>query len=226
MGLLRAQSKQFKESKNKVSNNIEDLAATLSAALESDKGIETAEQAKEMARALAIIQMGVEDELSSRLAQWTLMHGPVTIDELGDQAYGQWEKKSTMVGDESALWALLSENGRDPNNYKRADLTVIKSLLSEEETLEGIEELVGCDTTFVFGFKRNLLKKPRGFAKPIEATAAANANANPRYGLGPQGVTSRARVVKYNPGEAPARPEREVMPSCSVMPPAKALATR
>lgn len=199
---------------------IEHLAAELANALEKVESPQDSTEAQVIARALAIVQMGVEDELSARLAEWTLRNGPVYLNADHEQAYGHWEKKTTMIGDEGAMWAFLVEQGKDIDHYKRPDLMTLKGLMAGEEPIEGLEQFIGSDTTYTFGFKKNLVKKPRVAAGSKE-TAQAPTKAKPRYGLGVQGVVSRARVVQFIPGDVPPLPAKAVVAPASVMPPVR-----
>jgi hypothetical protein len=190
---------------------MEDLAGELATTLEGMEGPQSAEEAQSVARTLAIMNLGVAETLKASLEAWTLKNGPVFIDDAQDQAYGQWEKTTTMVGDESGLWAFLLEQGVDINNHKRPDLVTLKALLTGEEPIEGLERFVGTSTSYSFGIKKNLLKRPRASAKPSGETAMV---AKPKYVLGPRGVVNKAKFIKYTP-----KNDVPVEPVCGVMPP-------
>jgi hypothetical protein len=196
----------------------ENLAGALAQAVASSDPIQTKDQATAIARSLAIIEMGVADELRLQLKAWTLQNGPVVIDASGDQAYGHWEKKTTAVGDESGLFALLASAGLDITHYQRANLSVIKGLLSGDDLIEGIEQFVSTTSSYVFGFKHNLRTKPRKSASTPTSAPDSGVASIPLYRLGPQGVVSRARVVTYTPADLPAAPALPVMPPSRLAP--------
>jgi hypothetical protein len=204
-------------------DQIEDLAGTLSEVLAKSESPQNAEEAQLFARTLAILQLNAVEVLSEGLAEWTLKNGPVYIDGAKEQAYGQWEKKTTSVSDEAGLWELLDKAGIDANHHKRPDLVSLKTLATGEDPVVGIEKFITTDTSFVFGFKKNLQKRPRN---AVGAASVASTKAGVRYGLGAQGVVDRARVVKITPGPVPQVEETASVPVCGVMPPPRVMAER
>ena len=93
-------------------SEIENLAGNLAVLLDRAGEIDSPEAARIRARALAILQLNVVDVLQDQLSAHTLQSGPVFIDDAKDQAYGHFEKVTTLVGDENALWAFLTANDR------------------------------------------------------------------------------------------------------------------
>ena len=203
-------------------SEMEDLAGRLAILMAENTNPESTKEAHRFARVLAVVQIGVEDVLSQGLSEWTLKHGPVYIDGQQDQAYGHWEKKTTTVGDESGLWAFLEDKVVDINHHKRPDLVTLKALMTGEEPIEGLEEFIGTSTTYAFGFKKNLTKSPRTAAGMDASQAPVERKAKPSYGLGVQGVTTKAHVKKIEVGPLPPRPE--AVAPVPVMPPARVTA--
>lgn len=195
---------------------MENLAGDLAVMLERMESPQDAAEATLFARTLAILQMSAIETLQSGLAEWTLVNGPVFIDNKAEQAYGHWEKRTTTISEEAELWVFLSEHGHKVENYKRADLSILKALNTSEEKPDGLERFIGTDITYSFGLKKNLVKKPKKAAGSMEIDSV-----RPKLvrGLGPEGVVYRAKVVAITPGPLP-----ETKPSCSVMPPERVVA--
>ena len=199
---------------------IEVLARRMAELLERGEAPQTAEQAQAYARALEMVQLSVVAPLLEGMTEFTLANGPVYTDGAGDKAYGHWEKRTTTVSEENELWEFLSAKGFKVENYKRADLTLLKTLSASEEKPEGLERFVGTDISMMFGYKKNLLKKPKTAAGE-DARVVGTARVGRRTSSGPTGRSEKAKVVVITPGPLP---ERDVVAGCGVMPPKRVMA--
>ena len=203
-------------------DEIEDLASKIALVIASGRAPQTIEEAQTYARTLAVLQFSVVDGLQDGVNAWTKANGPVYIDAEKDQAYGQWDKKTTVVHDENELYNFLASKGANPANYKRPDLVKLKTLLTSSEgreRMEGLEKYVVIDTSVAFGLKKNLLKNPRKAAVEKPAGKVVDRST---YHLGPKGVVEKAQVVKYTPAPrvAAKTEEKRELVGCGVMPPA------